>query len=121
MDSDVKEDWIQALRSGDYTQGQGTMKKKKDGDVRHCCLGVLCEILPGHWAKKEKGFTYVYKDDFASRVLPGSVVEDVGLSSDEPQVEIDGGQVELSILNDGKMGLKRYTFDEIADLIEEQL
>lgn len=32
--------WIEALRSGQYKQGKGYLKK---GDC-HCCLGVLCEV-----------------------------------------------------------------------------
>ena len=32
--------WIAALRSGNYKQGKGYLKK---GDC-HCCLGVLCEV-----------------------------------------------------------------------------
>jgi hypothetical protein len=36
-----KQSWIDALRSGKYTQGQGYLKI----DGRHCCLGVACELF----------------------------------------------------------------------------
>lgn len=43
MNEPIARQWIAALRSGEYTQGQGQLctggKKPK-----HCCLGVLCEI-----------------------------------------------------------------------------
>ena len=37
--------WTDALRSGEYTQGQERLKTiNPDGSCSHCCLGVLCEI-----------------------------------------------------------------------------
>lgn len=56
MDYDKKQAWIKALLSGEYKQGIGTLKKvetvyKEDGsydlETQHCCLGVLCEAVPG--------------------------------------------------------------------------
>lgn len=35
-----RQKWIDALRSGKYKQGRGTLK---DGDS-FCCLGVLCDV-----------------------------------------------------------------------------
>ena len=36
----LHEEWIEALRSGEYQQGRRYLKK---GD-NYCCLGVLCEL-----------------------------------------------------------------------------
>lgn len=37
--------WVEALRSGKYTQGTEKLRKiLTTGQVTHCCLGVLCEI-----------------------------------------------------------------------------
>lgn len=33
--------WIKALRSGKYAQGQGKLNQNN----KFCCLGVLCEVL----------------------------------------------------------------------------
>jgi hypothetical protein len=44
MNKELKQAWIDALRSGKYTQGQGLLKKRTD-DI-YCCLGVLCEVSP---------------------------------------------------------------------------
>lgn len=41
MNKEIKELWVQALRSGEYVQGTGFLNK----DGRFCCLGVLCEVL----------------------------------------------------------------------------
>jgi hypothetical protein len=36
-----KEQWIEALRSGEYQQGQ----KFLHANDRYCCLGVLCDLF----------------------------------------------------------------------------
>lgn len=42
MDKDIKRRWVEALRSGKYTQGKG--KLFEDYKNAFCCLGVLCDI-----------------------------------------------------------------------------
>lgn len=42
MDSTLKQEWITALRSGDYKQGKGGLKSTTNS---FCCLGVLCDLL----------------------------------------------------------------------------
>ena len=45
MDKDIKTQWVGALRSGEYTQGIGSLKSKgSDKELSHCCLGVLCTL-----------------------------------------------------------------------------
>lgn len=41
MNNVIKSKWVEALRSGEYKQGQGRLN---DRDL-FCCLGVLCEVL----------------------------------------------------------------------------
>jgi hypothetical protein len=37
--------FLAALRSGEYTQGYGTLTiVERDGSERHCCLGVACTV-----------------------------------------------------------------------------
>src|SRR6478752_3145258 len=42
MDKKLKAEWLAALRSGKYKQGQGGLHNP-DGDT-YCCLGVLCDV-----------------------------------------------------------------------------
>ena len=43
----VKNKWIKAMASGEYTQGKGMLKYTDgDGEVCHCALGVLGELYP---------------------------------------------------------------------------
>lgn len=37
----LKQKWIKALRSGEYKQGIGRLKRVRDGVPEYCCLGVL--------------------------------------------------------------------------------
>lgn len=41
------QDWITALRSGQYTQGREVLRQSdvEIGPTTHCCLGVLCELV----------------------------------------------------------------------------
>lgn len=48
----IRENWIPALRSGDFKQGQFALKHKNE----FCCLGVLCAVDPR--------VTFVSVDDF---------------------------------------------------------
>lgn len=121
MNADVKKRWVEALRSGKYTQGRGSLRSRDD---EFCCLGVLCDITePDGWSKVYDG-THWTKDG-----LPHvSVFERVGLpvmySGDETGTvyvkagELDRGHEYTSLdrLND-----RGWSFTEIADLIEEQL
>jgi hypothetical protein len=55
MDPKVKEQWLAALRSGDYRQGWGGLRLR--GGRHHCCLGVLmdvrgCEVDPGGFLRQ---------------------------------------------------------------------
>lgn len=45
MKKSVKEAWVEALRSGEYKQGEGYLCQMGiDGAIRHCCLGVLTDM-----------------------------------------------------------------------------
>jgi hypothetical protein len=128
MDPDIKDEWLDRLRSGDYEQTTGQLRNNDNG---RCCLGVLCDIYAeqnddGEWDDE----TFVTSSDADKKILPSSVVNWAGLknyqgaefSVDDTHVEIGrGGKFTLSMLNDGLQGARHHTFDEIADLIEQNL
>jgi len=124
MDQDVKREWIEALRSGEYEQATGTLRKRASDGVKHCCLGVLCDLVKdrvgGQW--HDVDFEMVdFRFDVEGReshieILPETIVTTFDLPSQE--VEIDGTC--LTTLNDG-VGCDQHSFHEIADLIERHL
>ena len=111
MNPQIKQKWVSALRSGDYQQGQYCLRKED----KFCCLGVLCDlyIKENHleWElvnnRNYYGFQYKVAD------LPPSVVEWSGIPSHNL---MDISERTFANLND-----TGSTFNEIADVIEEQL
>lgn len=107
--------WADALRSGEYKQGTGTLK---DEDGRYCCLGVACEISGlGEWDTARR---YVISDgsmdgDYDIAFMPQSVAEWYGFENGNVRLDTVMGRPEFATtLNDAY----RYNFKEIADAIE---
>ena len=121
MNPEVKAKWLDALRGGTYQQGVG---KLRDYD-EYCCLGVLCDIaveegaVPGaRWTSEgEMAFIDAHGEaDFSDDLPPRPVVDWAGLGDGNPSVWVDDLSQTLAELND-----TGSSFEEIADLIEEQL
>jgi hypothetical protein len=111
MNPQIKQKWVDALRSGDYQQGQCYLRTNSG----FCCLGVLCDLYGKEnnveWQHNEV-VGYFYENHSFS--LPSSVLEWAGLEYCNPRVDDETNS--LAGLND-----KGSTFIEIANLIEEQL
>lgn len=120
MNEEIKGNWVSALKSGDYTQGDGHLKR---GD-KYCCLGVLCDLAAKAGVVETDEHVYdgtFYRAvndpyDGSTLVLPEAVMEWAGLDSRNPVVDTEDGQESLADLNDGEV-----PFSEIADIIDEQL
>lgn len=114
MNKEIKTDWLAALRSGDYRQGQLLLRyrptyKQKD---RYCCLGVLCEVIGEEFTLREEelgsNIKHHYEIEGINSSLSENLLDLVGLNHEEEGRLID--------MNDGNM-----TFKEIADHIEKNL
>lgn len=128
--------WVDALRSGEYKQGVGLLHRTKtvDGKDKFCCLGVACVVAmqngvelttkelagdspsyPGHRIQYDETYTtlpYKVREWFGFTVLTAGVRN--------PEFEINYpvvGKVGFAYLNDDL----DLSFNQIADLIEEQL
>ena len=114
-----RQEWIKALRSGDYKQTNGNLRDENG----YCCLGVACDISGlGVW-KKYRNALYEY-NSIEEHVwteaieLPVVVRNYFGLITVQGKYfkstlenEIDS----LMIANDGNL-----SFDQIADIIESE-
>lgn len=116
----IKKEWLEALRSGEYKKGHHALCTEKG----FCCLGVLCDIYskktgypwevetttsngePSQFFKKMRG---------EAGVLPYMVAEWAGLNPMYRAVKVKGKT--LVELNDSE----KYTFGQIADVIEKEL
>lgn len=121
MDEAIKQEWVAALRSGEYTQGIAVLSGKEGKD---CCLGVLCKLAVKHSVivpPTEYGRCFVYGYKMDSAILPDEVCDWAKISADgylqEPfNSKYTGGNISaLTSANDDG-----YSFNEIADIIEAQ-
>ena len=116
MNSQIKQQWVTALRSGEYTQTRWNLQTEQG----YCCLGVLCDLYAKetgtkwkvHTTEDDEPFTY-YSFDDCNSCLPDSVEKWAGLAMPNPHIKEERSLAEL---NDNGT-----SFTEIAQLIEENL
>lgn len=104
MDRQLKQKWIEALRSGEYQQGRYSFELND----AFCCLGVLCKVA-GQPTMIDPDGSGEYADnyDFIRIVIPS--VSTVS---------------RLEAMNDGsgdEFENNRQSFAQIADYIENTL
>lgn len=114
MNPTIKVQWLSDLRSGKYKQGCNVLKRTwHDGEVKHCCLGVLAEqAVAAEIVKAEIEQWASYSNttiDGDVCALSPKLLEWSGLNI-KAENELIGFND-----NDGA------TFAEIADWIEENL
>lgn len=143
---DIKAQWLQALRSGDYEKGFNVLKAvtrdSLDGSVsvEYCCLGVLCDLAVkagvAEWKSPAETWqvsqTCISLDEngrpsgSSASALPNRVAHWAFERPDDrhpnnPTVTVMGSATALAVLNDGEEGWRPHSFEEIATLIEEQM
>ena len=126
IDPEFKAEWVAALRSGKYTQGQRGLV---DTENNYCCLGVAVCLRPELVERDGPDFYMANQDEFQRanadyppyqfadlylggrtdpQILISDIPEKFGVTGDEDEF------VTLSELNDDK----NKTFLEIADIID---
>lgn len=107
MNKELKAKWVEALRSGKYGQGTGSLHPS---DNVFCCLGVLCDVIdPSRWDGPRLGrVKFKLKGHDGRKLLPEELMKAEELSSDQIW--------QLAGMNDCEK-----PFSEIASYIEENL
>lgn len=125
MNPQIKEKWVNALRSGNYEQNHDGRLRNENG---YCCLGVLCDLYAKEndkeWGNYDAGSGEGYNFEDYNDFPPQSVIEWAGLSNENPAVEVVYDEEDepfsdnepLASLNDNGM-----SFNDIANLISSQL
>ena len=122
MKTEIRDLWVEALRSGEYEQGRSALRPEKG---RFCCLGVLCDLhsLANKAGEGWSGESYAGWTNY----LPAEVRDWAGLDANDPAVTdsqvykhfcekvLFDGEMTLGILNDDGFG-----FEKIADIIEKE-
>ena len=113
MNKEIKAEWVAALRSGQYTQGVGYLARQYHGIVRHCVMGVLCEIAATKGVVSRTVWAHTISFDGRTQILPERVVLWAGLS--DADLSINGRTLEA--LND----YDNLDFEQIAAIIEAHM
>ena len=123
MNQYVKQKWVAALRSGEYKQAGGRLRK---GDC-YCCLGVLTDLYDKdiqndnhEWYEEDGHYGYASDGVTVEATLPESVMKWADLKECNPVVReerMGKSLTSLAYLNDNE-GLD---FNQLADIIEAQL
>ena len=113
MNPKIKAQWLVALRSGDYQQGKSllhyqVLHYEDRYEDRFCCLGVLCDLYAKDTGNTWESNGSVCNMHRSDQLIPPQVQEWAGLKHSNP--------MGLAGRNDNGA-----TFEEIAELIEENL
>lgn len=113
MKKELKERWIAALRSGDYSQSLGCLQDHNGW----CCLGVLCNIVDGtQWVEPDESYEDDDSDEYNYDF--GSVV----VSDMPPRGWLENRGLPYTMANElAKMNDDGVQFVEIAKYIEENV
>lgn len=125
--------WVEALRSGKYTQGHNQLQS----DEGYCCLGVAVRVamengvIPNEDTPIEGGTLRSYPKvmEWLGIDHEGSSIIDKNVPCPYIDVQVfDGEFFSLTACNDGhsiiehsnSKAFDRLTFDQIAEVIESQ-
>lgn len=140
MNKDIKKEWIEALRSKEYVQGNGYLNHEGE----HCCLGVLCELYVdrglGKWEENDESPKAIMSLEYLNIKDEGVLIDSVknwaGLKTTSGEVYVpvsivekldlwdilgvdreddrkEEYRIDLTELNDGGV-----SFEQISDIIE---
>lgn len=104
----VKSKWTNALRSGKFDQSKKVLRNKKTKGM--CCIGVLCHIYGATNEELDGNNILPFQEQFNINVLPKSCE----VLSNRTSINKSSHWVILARMNDNG-----YSFNEIADYIEE--
>ena len=131
MNTQIKQKWIDALRSGKYEQGSEKLRSV----TGYCCLGVLCDLYSqehnvkwefrGNEETNLQPMDYWYFDE-QSEFLPYSVMDWAKLKTHNPTVRVhceDSDDEDTRYYTDeiANVNDSGYDFSQIANIIEAQL
>lgn len=132
MNPDIKQRWVEALRSGEYQKDTGRLRTNEG----YCCLGVLTDLYSKEvdpiW-ETDNNIDYFAGSTGSEReryVLPKCVAQWAGLYtsptvpthylSEDIKAVWSSNYIGITEVNDRDNG-EAVTFNDIADLIEKAL
>lgn len=117
--------WVEALRSGRFKQGMGSLAHESEGQTLYCCLGVACEVYRengGVLSKRRDDLLgadeWEYGADHDTTGLPTKVAKALGITNAAELVSKTRTvmrRLDLADVNDSG-----GTFEDIARIIEQR-
>lgn len=121
MNQAIKKEWVEALLSGRYQQGQGVLKRRDyvNNTNAYCCLGVLVDLamksgIDIEVERDESNYNEDYFFDGCNEFLPRVVMDWAGIKHDNGWFASGPFSETLAELND-----KGSSFSELADIINK--
>lgn len=112
MKKTIMKKWVAALRSGDYTQAQGSLLSKNLEGDSHCCLGVLCDLAEKAGKGSWDGYFFMDKQfQSTNSWLPPGIMKWTG-------VKTEHGAFSASVKSLVGLNDAHTSFTELADIIE---
>jgi hypothetical protein len=123
--ADIKQQWIDALQSGEYQQGSGQLRTVNN---EYCWLGVLCDLAVqagiAKWEKHPTGSWRAVSLDGTKRslnYLPSFVMKWAELEFDNPNIQYFHEAEDVHTRTLAGANDTGAPFSRIAKIIEEQL
>lgn len=110
MNKQLRDEWVKALRSGEYKQGIGHLQIGH----RFCCLGVLCVV------SEKIGFSKVRRFDNSDPDLAGQV-QGMYLRNQEKLCDEVSEEVETKLANMNDSDDDPKSFHQLATWIEQNV
>jgi hypothetical protein len=126
MDPELKQKWIDALLSGHYHQGNGSLRNAND---EFCCLGVLADLVePDGWEAIPSVITpgtcgYEFRGEPNCEFLPEDLAKALGLTRAKQEwlaAMNDGGTWHDADTLEGH-DENKLSFEQIAARIQKEL
>lgn len=116
INPEAKTKIVEALRSGNYTQGIGQLRTNQNC---FCVWGVICDVSgKGKWETDSRGDGLYVGEARTSSCSPPQEVEAWVGTTDEGAVKVTIDDLTADLMTHNDQG---HTFEELANAIEEQL
>lgn len=119
---------VDALRSGEFRQGEGRLKKADD---TYCCLGVACVVAMrnglgiSEWVRTPDADGSISHDfgdpkgDYSCSTLPHDVMRWYGFDVTAPYLEVDTFEARSRVVSSiWANDVGKWSFSKIADAFE---
>lgn len=121
MNANAKK-WVEALRSGEYSQTKGQLHVTEDSEDSYCCLGVACKLaveagVPVKTEEHTEDGVTIHAYNGNGSLLPDEISAWLGLAECDGTYLKDGDFASTLAEDNDEHD---FTFEQIAEVIERE-